>query len=203
MAAYEEITKELEQGNRKSALDSFSAYLDEIGGPVVGFTEEDDRVRRLNLEFTVWEQIDVYNIEVGRRPDNPRSWKLLGYAYICAGLYVPILLYLAEHCLQASIVRYEDESLQTNIREKIDIIEKARNGDDEVRRGILEAEAGLARAFECFPKTVPVPAVFFENKIVAGSEIEINESDIATDVLGGDIELTDSDENDIEIDCIE
>ncbi len=198
MPSYKKITKELEKGNRNSALDLFSLYLDKIGGPTAETVEEEDRIRLINLGFTIWEQIDVYNEEVAKRPDSPRSWKLLGYAYMCAGLYVPVLLYLAEHCLQASIVRYEDESLLTNIEEKINIIERARNGDEEARREILEAEAGLALAFDRFPEKVPVPNVFFQNSIVAESEIKINENNVATDVLGEDKGITDIDENDID-----
>jgi hypothetical protein len=193
MSIYKEILSNIEKGDRESALDSFAAYLDEIGGPVYEISEEDDSVRRLNLEFTAWEQIEIYNNEVDKRPDNPRSWKLLGYAYMCAGLYAPILLHLAEHCLQASVARYEDDSLIINLNDKIEIIEKARRGDVDARKELLETEVGLACAFDAFPETVPVPLTFYENGLVAVPEIEINETSLATDIFGEEIEAGETD----------
>ncbi len=195
MSIYKEILSNIAKGDRKSALDSFAAYLDEIGGQAYEISEEDDPVRRLNLEFTVWEQIEVYTTEVDQRPDNPRSWKLLGYTYMCAGFYVPILLHLAEHCLQASVIRYDDNSLVNNLSDKLDIIEKARSGDEDARKELLEAEVGLACAFDDFPETVPVPLVFYENGIVAVPEIEINETGLAADIFGDEIETSETDDD--------
>lgn len=199
MSIYKEILSNIAKDDRESALDSFAAYFDEIGGPVHEISEGDDPVRRLNLEFTVWEQIEIYKNEVDRRPDNPRSWKLLGYAYMCAGLYAPILLHLAEHCLQASVARYEDDSLIINLNEKIEVIANARRGDDTARREILEAEAGLACAFDDFPETVPVPLVFYENGIVAVPEIGISETSLATDIFGEEIETGETDDEEGEL----
>jgi hypothetical protein len=183
MAAYNDISRFLKKNDRKAALRSFEAYLDEIGGPNNENSDGNDPLRDINTEFTVWEQIGLYNREIERRPDNPRSWKLLAYAYMCAGGYVPILLYLAEHCLHASIARYEKSPLIYNLEDKLGVIERARRGDSDARVQLLGLEAGVAAAFGEFPERVPVPSVFYENNIVASSEIEINESALAMDIL--------------------
>lgn len=193
MTVYNDISRFLKKGDRKAALRSFMEYLDEIGGPDNENSDSDDPIREINTGFTVWEQIELYNREIERRPDNPRSWKLLGYAYMCAGGYVPILLYLAEHCLEASIARYEKSPLIDNLKDKLDVIERARRGDTDARVQLLGLEAGVASAFDEFPERVFVPSVFYENNIVNSSEIEINESTLSMDILEDETEY-DTDE---------
>ncbi|MCP4231848.1 MAG: hypothetical protein GY771_17100 [bacterium] len=188
MAVYDDISRFLKKSDREAALQSFKTYLDEIGGPDNESSDGHDPVREINAEFTVWEQIVLYNHEVERRPDNPRSWKLLGYAYMCAGGYVPLLLYLAEHCLHASIARYGNNPLIDNLEDKLDVIERVRRGDTDARVQLLGLEAGVAGAFDEFPERVPVPRIFYENNIIASPEIEINESALVMDILEDETE---------------
>jgi hypothetical protein len=183
MVDFKDIPHMLRNGDREAALLSYEAYLDEIDGPSSEEFDDDDPVREFNPLFTVWEQIEIYHREVERRPDNPRSWKLLGYAYMCAGGYVPVLLYLAEHCLQASIARYDESPLIDNLKDKLGIVERARQGDNDAHVELLGLEAGIAGAFEEFPEKVPVPRVFFENNIIDSPDIEITKSTLAMGIL--------------------
>lgn len=177
----EEIRFLAECGDKTAALRELAAYLDDIGGPFDDTDIEGDPLSELNPLFTVWEQIDIYCGEVDKRPENRRSWKLLGYAYMCAGVYVPVLLYLAEHCLRTSMALGEDETLNENLENKLELIDLAKYGDKEARETIVVIETGIAGFFEQFPDIVPVPDVFYVNRICPSRNIEVNENLISPD----------------------
>jgi hypothetical protein len=152
-----------------------------VGGPHPD-SSGDDAVREINQLFTIWEQIEVFCREVDRRPNNPRSWKLLGFAYMWAGAYVPVLLYIGEHCLRAALARTVDDAESTrNIEDKLAVIAGAKAGDAEIRRDLASAEAVLAAPSESFPAKIPVPRLFHESGLTPGKYIFVNDDDIAID----------------------
>ncbi len=179
---WKEIVDLLETGDAAAALERYRLYWDEAGGPP-RCTSGEDSLRELNRRLTVWQQIELYVGEADRRPDNPRSWKLLGYAYMWGGLYIPVLLRAAEQALLASAVREDDEALVANLEEKMELCRQAIAGDKEARTEIAEGERLFAKIFDVLPAEVLMPEAFVSARIVASPALKITAAVIAPDLL--------------------
>jgi hypothetical protein len=180
--ALKDIASLLEAGDVDGALERCRAYFDEIGGPAYR-PEEDDYLREFNRGLTVWQQLDLYVGEVDRRPHNPRSWKLLGYAYMWAGVYVPILLRAAEQAFLISTAYEEDAALVANLEEKMELCRLALTGDEGARGELAAGERAFAKEFEDFPAAIPMPEPFVNSGIVPGRELKVTAAIIAPDLL--------------------
>lgn len=179
---WKEILSLLEDRRTFDALERWRGYWDQAGGPAP-FASGDDPLRDLNRRLTVWQQIELYVWEVNRRPNNPRSWKLLGYAYMRAGLYVPVLLRAAEQALLASAARLEDAVLTANLEDKMELCRRALAGDKEARAEIAEGERAFAESFYEFPAEVSMPEPFINSGIVALPALKVTPAVIAPDLL--------------------
>ncbi len=177
-----EIVDLIEAGDVATALKRCSIYWDEVGGPQHR-TSGEDPLREINRRLTVWQQIELYVGEVDRRPDNARSWKLLGYAYMWAGLYIPVLLRAAEQALLASIAREDDEAVISNLEEKMELCRQAIAGSEEARSEIAGGERVFANTFDVFPAEVSMPEVFVNARIVALPALKVTAAVIAPDLL--------------------
>ncbi len=179
---WKEIVGLLEAGEAAAALARCRVYWDEVEGPrpqVAG----DDLLREFNRCLTVWQQIDLFVWEVNRRPHNPRTWKLLGYAYMWAGLYIPVLLRAAEQALLASVAQEEDAGLAANLEEKMELCRRALAGDKDARAEIAAGEQAFASSFAEFPTSVPMPEPFVSSGVVGQSELKVTAAVIAPDLL--------------------
>ncbi len=180
--AWKEVLRLLEAGQIARALDRCRAYWDEAGGPAPR-ASGDDPLREFNRRLTVWQQIELYVWEVNRRPSNARSWKLLAYAYMRAGLYIPALLRAAEQALLASAAHEENAALAANIEEKMELCRRALAGDKEARAEIAKSERAFAENFFEFPTEVPMPEPFVNSGIVALPALKVTAAVIAPDLL--------------------
>jgi hypothetical protein len=179
---WKDIAALLEAGEVAAALERCAAYWDETGGPPVRASGYDP-VRELNRRLTVWRQIELYVGEIDRRPENPRSWKLLGYAYMWAGSYIPVLWRAAEQALLASAAREEDEALVANLEEKMELCRRALAGDEEARVEVAEGEKLFAASFAEFPPEIPMPRIFVRAGIVGLPALKVTAAVIAPDLL--------------------
>lgn len=177
-----EIVDLIEAGDAAAALERCSIYWDEAGGPPHR-KSGDDPLRELNRRLTVWQQIELYVEEVDRRPENARAWKLLGYAYMRGGLYIPILLRAAEQALLASAAREDDEALVANLEEKMELCRQVIAGGKEARAEIAEGEKLFAEEFDVFPAEVPMPEAFVNARIAALPTLKVTAAVIAPDLL--------------------
>jgi hypothetical protein len=178
-----EIIALAEGGDAAAAIERCRAFWDELGGPPEKPTGEDDPVRALNSRLTVWQQIELYVGEVNLRSANPRTWKLLAYAYMWAGSYVPVLLRAAEQALLASVAREEDEGRAANIDEKMELCRRALAGEKEARAELVAGEEAFAAKFTDFPARVPMPEPFVRSGVVRQTELTITAAVIAPDLL--------------------
>lgn len=178
----EDIAALLEAGDVDGALERCRAHFDEVGGPAAR-PDEDDYLREFNRRLTVWQQLELYVREVDRRPHNTRSWKLLGYAYMWAGLYVPILLRAAEQAFLISTSQEEDAALAANLEEKMELCRAALAGDKNARAELAAGEQAFATEFEEFPAVVPMPEPFVNSGIVPERELKVTAAIIAPDLL--------------------
>jgi hypothetical protein len=158
-----EILRLLEKGERIEALGRYRHLLDEMGGP--GPANEKDPVVKVNRCLDVWEQIIIFAAEVDVRPENARSWKLLGLAYARGGVYVTPLLRLAGCAFEAALVRENDPPMRSNIEEKI------------------EGEGTLVEPTEFLPVEVPVPDLFVQAGIINKKAVPVNASTVAAGLL--------------------
>jgi len=181
-ALAEEIIELLERGETETALAHCRALWEETAGPSPPGTEP-DFVGELNRRLTVWEQLELYVGEVNRRPANPRTWKLLGYAYMWAGLYIPVLLRAAEQAFLASTAYEEDSSLRLNLDEKMELCRRALAGEAEARAELAAGGETFARAFEKFPPAVPFPDPFLQAGVTARAELTVTTAVVAPDLL--------------------
>jgi hypothetical protein len=181
--ARREITALLAAGDADGALDRCRAYFDEVGGPEAEPGEGNDYLREFNRRLTVWQQIELYVREVDRRPQNKRSWKLLGYAYMWAGLYVPVLLRAAGQAFLASAAREENAAPAANLEEKIELCRLALAGDEEARAELATGGRTFAAEFAEFPAVVPMPEPFVCAGIVGERELKVTAAVIAPDLL--------------------
>jgi len=181
-SGWKDIFDLLEAGDAAAALDRCRLYWDEAGGPPRRSSGEDS-LRELNRRLTVWQQIELYAGEVDRRPENPRSWKLLGYAYMWGGLYIPVLLRAAEQALLASAAREDDEALVANLEEKMELCRQAIAGDKAARTEIAGGEQLFAEKFDVLPAEVPMPEVFVSARIVGLPALKVTAAVIAPDLL--------------------
>lgn len=179
---WKEIVGLLETSGAAAAIERCRLYWDETGGPEPRASAEDS-LRELNRRLTVWQQIDLYVGEVNRRPENPRSWKLLGYAYMWAGSYIPVLLRAAEQTLLASAAREDDGALAANLEEKMELCRNALAGDEEARAEIAESERLFAETFDEIPAEVPMPEPFVDAGIVGSAALKVTAAVIAPDLL--------------------
>ena len=179
---WKEILAMLEAGDAVAALERCRVYWEQIGGPAPRASARDS-LRELNRRLTVWEQIGLYVGEVNRRPDNPRTWKLLGYAYMWAGAYIPVLLRAAEQALLASAAREDDAALTVNLEEKMELCRNALAGAEEARAEIAEGERLFARTFDVLPDEVAMPEPFVSAGIVGAAKLKITAAVIAPDLL--------------------
>jgi hypothetical protein len=154
-----EIASLLAAGDVDGALARCRAFFDEVGGPAVR-AEEDDYLREFNRGLTVWQQLELYVWEVDRRPHNARSWKLLGLAYMWAGVYVPIVLRAAEQAFLISAAHEED-----------------------ARGELAAAEQAFSKEFDDFPDAIPMPEPFVVSGIAPGRELKVTAAIIAPDLL--------------------
>lgn len=177
-----DIVDLLEAGDAAAALERCRLYWDETGGLAPRASGEDS-LRELNRRLTVWQQIELYAGEVDRRPDNPRSWKLLGYAYMWAGSYIPVLLRAAEQALLASAVREDDAAAAANLEEKMELCRQALAGGEEARAELAEGENLFAETFDELPAEVPMPEPFINAGIVGLPALKVTAAVIAPDLL--------------------
>lgn len=179
---WKEVVALLEAGDVTPALERCRTYWDETGGPprrASGY----DPLRELNRRLTVWHQIELYVGEIDRRPENSRSWKLLGYAYMWAGLYIPVLLRAAEQAFLASAAREDDEALVANLEEKMELCRRALAGNEEARIEIAEGGKMFAASFDEFPPEVPMPKAFVRAGVVGLPALKVTAAVIAPDLL--------------------
>jgi hypothetical protein len=181
-SVWKEIVGLLEASDAAAAIERCRLYWDETGGPAPRSSAEDS-LRELNRRLTVWQQIDLYVGEVNRRPENPRSWKLLGYAYMWAGSYIPVLLRAAEQALLASAAREDDAALTVNLEEKMELCRSALAGGEEARAEIAEGERLFAETFDELPAEVPMPEPFVDGGIVGSAALRVTAAVIAPDLL--------------------
>jgi len=179
----EEILRLLDKDERTEALRRYGYMLDETGGP--GPADAEDAVAEINRRLTVWEQIGVFAAEVDARPENARSWKLLGLAYARGGVYVKPLLRLAECAFEAAVVREEDPAVRENVEEKTELVQAAAAGDEESLGGLIESEGVLSAPTDYLPDEVAVPALFVQAGIIGETAVPVNENTVATGLLGG------------------
>ena len=179
---WKEIVGLLEAGEAAAAVARCRAYWDEVDGPRPQ-VEGDDLLREFNRRLTVWQQIDLFVWEVNRRPHNPRTWKLLGYAYMWAGLYIPLLLRAAEQALLASVAQEKDAALAANLEEKMELCRRALAGDKDARAEIAAGEQTFANNFVEFPASVPLPEPFVSSGVVGQPELKVTAAVIAPDLL--------------------
>lgn len=179
---WKEIIGLLEVRDTAAALERCRLYWEETGGPAPRASVEES-LREFNRRLTVWQQIDLYVGEVNRRPENPRSWKLLGYAYMWAGSYIPVLLRAAEQALLASAAREDDAALVVNLEEKMELCRKALAGGEEARAEIAESERLSAETFDELPAEVPIPEPFVNAGIVGSAALKVTAAVIAPDLL--------------------
>jgi hypothetical protein len=179
----EEILRLLERGERAEALQRYGYMLDEMGGP--GPANAEDVVVVINRCLNVWEQIGIFAAEVDTRPENARSWKLLGLAYARGGVYVTPLLRLAECAFEAAAVREGDPAVRANIEGKTELVRAAAAGDEGSLVGFLESEGVLSASTGYLPEEVPVPALFVQAGIIGKPAVPVDENTIATGLLGG------------------
>ncbi|HUV86235.1 MAG TPA: hypothetical protein VMX79_03895 [bacterium] len=177
-----DIVDLLEAGDAAAALERCRLYWDETGGPPRR-TSGDDSLRELNCRLTVWEQIELYVGEVNRRPDNPRSWKLLGYAYMWAGSYIPVLLRAAEQALLASAAREDDAAMAANLEENMELCRQALAGGEDARAEIAGGERLFAETFGELPAEVSMPDPFVAAGIVGSAALKVAAAVIAPDLL--------------------
>jgi len=178
----QDIAELLDAGDVEGALARWRAHFDDVGGPAAR-PDEDDYVREFNRRLTVWQQLELYVWEVERRPHNARSWKLLGYAYMWAGLYVPILLRAAEQAFLISSAHEEDAALTSNLEEKMELCRLALGGDEDARAELAAGEHAFARQFETFPAVIPMPEPFVHSGIAPQRELKVTAAIIAPDLL--------------------
>ncbi len=181
-SVWKEIVDLLEGGDAAAALERCRLYWDEAGG-LPRRASGENSLREFNRRLTVWQQIELYVGEVDRRPENPRSWKLLGYAYMWGGLYIPVLLRAAEQALLASAAREDDEALVANLEEKMELCRQALAGGKEARTEIAGGEGLFAETFNVFPAEVPMPEAFVSARIVALPALKVTAAVIAPDLL--------------------
>lgn len=171
----------LENGERREALGRYRQLLNETGGP--GFAGEEDPITRINRCLDVWEQINVFAAEVDIRPENARSWKLLGLAYARGGVYVTPLLKLAECAFEAALVREEDPVIRSNIAEKVELVKAAIAGDEGSLVGLIEGEGILVEPTEFLPEEVAVPDLFVQAGIISKRAVPVDTNTIAAGLL--------------------
>lgn len=181
-AELKDIASQLEAGDVDGALERCREYFDDVGGPA-SRPEEDEQLRDFNRGLTIWQQLDLYVWEVDRRPHNARSWKLLGYAYMWAGIYVPVLLRAAEQAFLISTAHEEDAALVANLEQKMELCRLALAGDKDARGELAAGERAFAKEFEDFPVVIPMPEPFVNSGIVPGREIKVTAAIIAPDLL--------------------
>ncbi|MGD8718798.1 MAG: hypothetical protein PVH29_08245 [Candidatus Zixiibacteriota bacterium] len=173
----------VEAGDAAAAVERCLAFWEREGGPAERPEGDDDPIRALNSLLTVWQQIELYVGEVNRRSANPRTWKLLAYAYMWAGAYVPALLRAAEQALLASAAREEDEGRAANIDEKMELCRRALAGEKEARAELIAGEEAFAAKFTDFPARVPMPELFVRSGAARQAELTITAAVIAPDLL--------------------
>ena len=183
MGGTEEILRLLEKGERTEALRRYGYMLDEMGGP--GPADAEDAVVVINRCLGAWEQIGVFVAEVDTRPENARSWKLLGLAYARGGVYVMPLLRLAECAFEAAAVREGDPAVRANIEEKIELVRAAAVSDERSLVGFIESEGVLSAPTDYLPDEVPVPALFVRAGIIGKPAVLVDENTVATGLFGG------------------
>jgi len=176
-----EVQTKLAAGDVAGAAAACASYWDAVGGPDAR-GDGDGSLRELTTRLTVWEQVALFVREVDRRPRNPRSWKLLGYAYLRAGAYVPALLFAAEQAFAASAAYTEDEPGRQNLEEKQELCRRAAAGDGDARAEIASAEASFAAPFETFPGAVPFPAAFVRAGVTTRAALELTAGALAPDL---------------------
>ena len=177
----EDIAALVEAGDVDGALERCRAYFDEAGGPAAR-PDDNDYLREFN-RLTVWQQLELYVWEVDRRPRNARAWKLLGYAYMWAGLYIPILLRAAEQAFLISTAQEEDAALAANLEEKMELCRAALAGDKNARAELAAGEQAFTTEFEEFPAVVSMPEPFVKSGIVPERELKVTAAIIAPDLL--------------------
>jgi hypothetical protein len=170
-----EILRLLENGERREALGRYRHLLDEMAGP--GPANEEDSIVKVNR------CLSVFAAEVDLRPENARSWKLLGLAYARGGVYVTPLLHLAGYAFEAALVRENDPAMRSNIEEKIELVKAAVAGNEESLIGLMEGEAMLIEPTEILPEEIPVPELFVQAGIINKNAVPVNASTIAAGLL--------------------
>jgi hypothetical protein len=178
----EEIIMLLERGEIETALAQCRAMWEETAGPPAP-RGETDFVGELNRRLTVWEQLELYVGEVNRHPTNPRTWKLLGYAYLWGGLYIPVLLRAAEQAFLASTAYEEDPSLLVNLDEKMELCRRALAGEAEARAELAAGGETFARPFKTFPPHVSFPDPFVQAGVASRAELTVTTAVVAPDLL--------------------
>jgi len=177
---WDEVVAAAAAGDINTALSRCRRFWDGTGGPAP--QGDDGVIRELTSRLNVWEQITLFVWEVNRRPHNARTWKLLAYAYMWAGLYIPALLRAAEQAFLVSMAHEEDDALKENINGKIELIRYALAGDAEARAELAMGERAFAAAFDGFPEQVPMPEAFVTMGIVARPALPVTTAALAQDL---------------------
>lgn len=176
-----DVVKTAAEGNIEEAIGKCHAYWEKTGGPPAAASVEED-VRAFTRYLNVWQQIRLFVDEVDRRPHNARTWKLLAYAYMWAGVYIPALLRAAEQAFLVSSAHEEQPSVQEVLEEKIEIIKKVLAGDKDARAELALAERAFAAPFDAFPEDVPMPRVFITMGLVNQPSLIVTMASLAPDL---------------------
>lgn len=185
-AVWERAQAALAAGDVDTAIATCLRFWDETGGPAVR-PDNDEGLRSFTSGLTVWRQIDLLVAEINRRPHNPRSWKLLAYAYMWAGLYIPALLRVAEQAWLVCEAHYEDDAAAAaNAREKLELTGRALAGDEEARAELAAGEKGFTVPFEVFPEEVPFPEPFWAMGVVDRRTLILNAESLAPELRDDD-----------------
>jgi len=179
--AWKEVVAAAAAGDVAGATALCREYWERTSGPAGG---TDETIRDFTSRLTVWEQIELWVGELDRRPHNARAWKLLGYAYMWAGLYIPALLFAAEQALWASHAHAEDEPARENLEEKVELCRRVRGGDAGAKAELASGEKAFAAPFERFPAEVPFPGAFIRMGVVTADALQVTAALVAPDLLG-------------------
>jgi len=174
------------KGSVDEAIDKCLRYWDLAGGPSPQ-PAGDGALREFTTHLTVWRQIELFVAEIDRRPHNPRTWKLLAYAYMWGGLYIPALLRAAEQAWLVCEAHYdEDDTAAANAREKYELTRRVIAGDGDARTELAAAEKAFAAPFDEFPEEVPFPEPFMMMGIVDRRAYHIDAGSLAPELREDD-----------------
>jgi len=179
--SWDDVMALADDGDGAAAVAACLDFWDREGG--VPPASAEDGLRDFTRRLTVWDQISLFVGEVDRRPHNARVWKLLGYAYMWAGLYIPALLRAAEQAFLVNAAHEDDEGRARNAEEKVELCRRALAGDEAARAEIAAGEEAFASPADEIPAEVPMPAAFQVMGVVDRPALRVTAAVVAPDLL--------------------